>query len=86
MGKQSCQTNSFSITSRKIWKIVKENDWKNSQRCCGLIKQLNVAMVYGTKAIIPTKVGLPTLRTTITSRPYLNQRKLLPNLDLVEVT
>ena len=44
------------------------------------------AMVYGAKAVIPTKVGLPTLRSNIMDRPEINQNQLLLNLDLAEET
>ena len=43
-------------------------------------------MVYGTEAIIPTEIGLPTLRTDIVDRPEVNQNLLLLNLDLAEET
>ncbi|XP_062102879.1 uncharacterized protein LOC133813860 [Humulus lupulus] len=42
------------------------------------------AMVYGTEAIIPTEVGLPTLRTEIVSDQTTNNIQLLHNLDLLE--
>ncbi|XP_062074931.1 uncharacterized protein LOC133778936 [Humulus lupulus] len=42
------------------------------------------AMVYGTEAIIPTEVGLPTLRTEIASNQTTNNVQLLHNLDLLE--
>ena len=44
------------------------------------------AMVYGTEAIIPTEIGLPTLHFDIVDRPEVNQNQLLLNLDLVEKT
>ena len=48
--------------------------------------QTSFAMVYGTEAIIPTEIGLPTLRTDIVDRPEVNQNQLLLNLDLAEET
>ncbi|XP_062088909.1 uncharacterized protein LOC133795475 [Humulus lupulus] len=42
------------------------------------------AMVYGTEAIIPTKVGLPTLRTELASDLTTNNIQLTHNLDLLE--
>ncbi|XP_062100048.1 uncharacterized protein LOC133805917 [Humulus lupulus] len=42
------------------------------------------AMVYGTEAIIPTEVGLPTLRSEIASDQTTNNIQLLHNLDLLE--
>ena len=39
-------------------------------------------MVYGTKVVIPTEIGLPTLCSDIVDRPEVNQNQLLLNLDL----
>ena len=44
------------------------------------------AMVYGTEAVIPTEIGLPTLRSNIVDIPDDNQNQLLLNLDLAEET
>ena len=43
-------------------------------------------MVYGSEAIIPTKIGLPILRSDIVDVPAVNQNQLLLNLDLAEET
>ncbi|XP_062119250.1 uncharacterized protein LOC133833000 [Humulus lupulus] len=42
------------------------------------------AMVYGTEAVIPTEVGLPTLRTDTTSDLTTNNVQLTHNLDLLD--
>ena len=44
------------------------------------------AMVYVTEAVIPTDIGLPTLRSDIVDMPHVNQNQLLLNLDLAEET
>ena len=44
------------------------------------------AMVYGTEAVIPTEIGLPTLRTSIADKLEVKQNQLLLNLDLAEET
>ena len=44
------------------------------------------AMVYGTEAIIPTEIRLPTLQSDIANMPTVNQNQLLLNLDLAEET
>ena len=41
-------------------------------------------MLYSTQAIIPTEIGLPTLRSDIADMPDVNQNQLLLNLDLAE--
>ena len=43
-------------------------------------------MVYDTEAVIPTEIGLPTLRYDIVDMSDINQNQLLLNLDLVEET
>ena len=43
-------------------------------------------MVYGTEVVIPTEVGLPTLRSDIADMPDVNQNQLLLNLNLAEET
>lgn len=43
-------------------------------------------MVYGTEAVIPTEVGLPTIRSVIVENPDDNGAQLLHNLDLIEET
>ena len=43
-------------------------------------------MIYGTEAIIPMEIGLPTLRYDIVDMPDVNQNQLLLNLDLAEET
>ena len=43
-------------------------------------------MVYGTKAVIPTEIGLPTLWSDILDMSVVNQNQLLLNLDLAEET
>ena len=43
-------------------------------------------MVYGTKIVTPTGIGLPTLRYDIADMPDVNQNQLLLNLDLAEET
>ena len=43
-------------------------------------------MVYNTEAVIPTEIGLPTLRSDIADMPAVNQNQLLLNLDLTEET
>ena len=42
------------------------------------------ALVYGTKAVLSTEVGLPTITTLVTGRADENQRQLAINLDLLE--
>ena len=49
-------------------------------------RETSFAMVYGTEAIIPTKIGLPTLHFDVVDRPEINQNQLLLNLDLAEET
>ena len=44
------------------------------------------AMVYGTEAVIPTEIGLPTLRSDVADMLDVNQNQLLLNLDLAEET
>ena len=44
------------------------------------------AMVYGTKVVVPTKIGLPTLRSDIVDKLEINKNQLLLNLDLTEET
>lgn len=48
------------------------------------IREILFTIVYGTEAIIPPKVGLPTLRSTIVNNLKLNKSQLLYNLDLAE--
>ena len=43
-------------------------------------------MVYGTKVVVPTKIGLPTLRSDIVDKLEINKNQLLLNLDLTEET
>ena len=44
------------------------------------------AMVYGIEAVIPTEIGLPTLRYDITDMPDVNNNQPLLNLDMAEET
>ena len=44
------------------------------------------ATVYGTKAVIPTEIGLPTLRSDIADMPDVNHNQLFLNMDLAEET
>lgn len=44
------------------------------------------AMVFGTEAVIPTEVGLPTLRSSIAEDEEQNNQQLSRNLDLLEET
>ena len=41
-------------------------------------------MVYSTKTVTPTEIGLPTLRSNIVDTPAVNQTQLILNLDLAE--
>ena len=43
-------------------------------------------MLYGTEAVIPTMIGLPTLRFNVVDTPTINQTQLLLNLDLAKET
>ena len=40
--------------------------------------------MFGTEAILPTEVGLPTLTTLVAENVEENQRQLTRNLDLLE--
>ena len=42
------------------------------------------ALVFGTKVVLPTKAGLPTLTTMVTKNIEENQCQLNRNLDLLE--
>ena len=42
------------------------------------------ALVFGTEAVLPTEVGLPTLTTMVAENVEENQRQLTRNLDLLE--
>ena len=53
---------------------------------CSSTGETLVVIVYDTKAIIPTEIGLPTLRSDIMDRPEINLNQLLLNLDLAEET
>lgn len=44
------------------------------------------AMVFGTEAVIPTEIGLPTLRSTVAEDEEENNQQLSRNLDLLEET
>ena len=48
--------------------------------------ETSFTMVYGTEAVIPTEMGLPTLHSDIMDMPEVNQNQLLLNLDLAEKT
>ena len=43
-------------------------------------------MVYGTKAVIPTEIGLPTILSDIIDKLDIIQNQLLLNLNLAEET
>lgn len=44
------------------------------------------AMVYGSEAIIPTEIGLPTLCSKIVENALLNEQQLGHNTDLLKET
>ena len=46
--------------------------------------ETSFALVYGTKATLPTEVRLPTKSTLVVENAEENQRKLARNLDLLE--
>ncbi|XP_062118570.1 uncharacterized protein LOC133832212 [Humulus lupulus] len=58
--------------------------WENRTTKRSSTGESPYAMVYGTEAIIPTEVGLPTLRTEIAFDQTTNNIQLLHNLDLLE--
>ena len=60
--------------------------WAFRTTKCSSNRETPFAIVYGTKAVIPTEIGLPTLRFDIADIPTVNQNKLLLNLDLAEET
>ena len=41
-------------------------------------------LVYGTKVILPTEAGLPTITTLVVENVEENQRQLAKNLDILE--
>ena len=43
-------------------------------------------MVYGSDAVIPTEIGLPTLRSEVVKDARLNEQQLGHNMDLLEET
>ena len=43
-------------------------------------------MVYGSEAVIPTEIGLPTLRSKVAEDASLNEQQLGHNADLLEET
>ncbi|PON40060.1 hypothetical protein PanWU01x14_300030 [Parasponia andersonii] len=43
-------------------------------------------MVYGLDAVIPTKIGLPTLHSEVIRDTSLNEQQLSCNIDLLEET
>ena len=60
--------------------------WAYRTTKCSSTGDTLFAMVYGTEAIIPTKICLPTLHFDIMDRPQINLNQLLLNLDLAEET
>ncbi|PON44043.1 hypothetical protein PanWU01x14_269790, partial [Parasponia andersonii] len=42
------------------------------------------AMVYGSEAVIPTEIGLPTLHSEVVRDAPLNEQQLSHNIDLLE--
>ena len=60
--------------------------WPYKTTKCFSTGETPFAMVYGIEAVIPTEIGLPTLRSDIVDRPEVIQNQLLLNLDLAEET
>lgn len=42
------------------------------------------SLTYGTKAVIPTKLGYPTLKTLAAEQDEVNEELIKNNLDVVE--
>ena len=60
--------------------------WAYRTTKCFSTRETLFAMVYGTEAVIPTEIVLPTLRFDVVDKLEINQNQLLLTLDLAEET